>query len=295
MGNLPIFVMPGAPGFSPIYKEIQRARKQKRRLDPIMVEIRGVLRQMPDRDLRYASERYAVLMGVEVHQIKRVSGDAEQFAFWQGRAQVTATRRYEHRGVPYQRVTAVVAHRQRKPRLRGTSLTHIPVEFLVAPEHEHADRFRHIGQHLLIEATIGAEVFHLPADHPRLAGIDDPQRKAQLQVLRESVVTVTLGEFPDDAAERDYRAWVKAGRPRPQRLGRGARGGPPDGAPSASSSEMGRTYANGAHGRTQEERTQTRDGDDRRRRGAHGESGHGKRAHAQHGARRRSDRDDTRR
>ena len=40
--------------------------------------------------------------------------------------------------MPYQRVTAVVALKQRKPRLRGTSLTHIPVEFLVAPEHEHA-------------------------------------------------------------------------------------------------------------------------------------------------------------
>jgi len=26
-------------------------------------------------------------------------------------------------------------------------------------------------------------------------------------------VTVTLGEFPDEAAEEEYRKWVKAGRP----------------------------------------------------------------------------------
>ncbi len=229
MGNLPIFVMPGAPGFTPIYNEIRRARKQKRRLGPIMVEVHGMLRQMPDRDMRYASERYTVLMGVEVHQIKHVAQDAEQFAYWRGRAQVTATRRYEHRGVPYQRVTAVVALKQRKPRLRGTSLTHIPVEFLVAPEHEHADRFRHVGQHLLIEANIGAEVHRMSDRHPALEGIDDPRRKAQLQVVRETVVTVTLGEFPDEQAERAYRGWVRAGRPRPRREGRTAGAARPNG------------------------------------------------------------------
>ncbi len=37
MGNLPVFVMPGAPGFTPIYNEIRRARLQKRRLQPIDV------------------------------------------------------------------------------------------------------------------------------------------------------------------------------------------------------------------------------------------------------------------
>jgi hypothetical protein len=217
MGNLPIFVMPGAPGFTPIYNEIQRARKQKRRLEPIMVELEGVLRQMPDRDTRYAQARNTVLMGVEAHKITRMARDAEQFAYWRGRATVVECRSYEHRGMPYQRVTAVVALKQRKPRLRGVSITHVPVEFLVAREHEHVDRFRHIGQRLLIEATIAADVHRMGDHHPALEGIEDPRRKAQLQVLRESVVLVTLGEFPDEAAERAYRGWVKAGRPRPSR------------------------------------------------------------------------------
>ena len=272
LGNVPLFVLPGAPGFTPIYNDIQRARKQKRRLEPIMVEVHGVLRQMPDRDLRYASERYAVLMGVEVHQIRRVARDAEQFAYWRGCAQVVASRRYEHKGIPYQRVTAVVALKQRKPRLRGTSVTHIPVDFLVAPDHEHADRFRHIGQHLLIEATIGAAVYHLHADHPALAGIEDPRRKAHLQVLRESVVTVTLGEFPDEAAERDYRAWVTAGRPGPQRHGRGERGATAQGPAPEPSSDLGRVRTHG-QGRMPEGNAQADDGNGRRRRGAQADVG----------------------
>ena len=124
--------------------------------------------------------------------------------------------------MPYQRVTAVVALKQRKPRLRGTSVTHVPVDFLVAPEHEHADRFRHIGQRLLIEASISGDVQRMNDNHPDLEGLD-PRRKAQLQVLRESIVTVALGEFPDEAAEREYQAWVKAGRPQPRRQPRESR------------------------------------------------------------------------
>ena len=223
MGTLPIFVMPGALGFTSIAADIRRARKEKRRLAPITVEVQGILRQLPDRDGRYATERYRVLMGVEAHRITRVADDTEQFAYWRGRATVTASRRYEYRGIPYQRVTAVVELKQRKPRLRGTSITHLPVDFLVAPAHEHADRFEHIGQRLLIEATITPETQRMNDNHPDLEGIDDPRRKAQLQVLRESIVSVTMGEFPDEAAEGAYRAWVKAGRPRPERRGRAPR------------------------------------------------------------------------
>jgi len=220
MGTLPIFVMPGALGFTSIAAEIRRARREKRRLAPIMVDVQGILRQLPDRDGRYATERYRVLMGVEVHRITRLGDDAEQFAYWRGRATVTASRRYDYRGMPYQRVTAVVELVQRKPRLRGTSITHLPVDFLVAPGHEHADRFEHIGQRLLIEAAITPETQRMNDNHPDLLGIDDPRRKAQLQVLRESVVSVTMGEFPDEAAEHAYEAWVEAGRPRPERRGR---------------------------------------------------------------------------
>ncbi len=222
IANLPVFVMPGASGFTPIYNEIRRARNQDRRLKPILVEMEGILRQMPDRDTRYANERYAVLMGVEVHKVARAAGDAEQCGYWRGRVTIIASRRYEYRGMAYQRVTGVVAVKQRKPHLRGTSVTHIPVDFLVAPEHEHADRFGHIGQRLLIEATIAGDVHRMHPDHPDLEGLDQ-RRKAQLQLLREAVVTVALGEFPDEAAERDYRAWVKAGRPRPRRQPRESR------------------------------------------------------------------------
>jgi hypothetical protein len=170
---------------------------------------------MPDRDLRYATERYSVRMGVEVHQLRRVPGDTEQLAYWRGRVTVTGFRRYAHKGLPFRRVTGVVAYTQRKPHLRGVSVTHIPVDFLVAPDHEHADRFRHVGQRLLVEANISGDVYRMNTDHPDLEGIDDPRRRAQLQILRESVVTVTLGEFPDEAAEQAYRSWVKAGRPFP--------------------------------------------------------------------------------
>ena len=222
VGNLPIFVLPGAPGFTPIYNEIKRALKQKRRLDPITVELRGILRRLPDRDTRYANARYSVLMGIEVHDVKRVENTAEQFAYWRGRAMVIESRRYEHHGMPYQRVTAVVALKQRKPRLRGMSVTHVPVDFLVAPDHPHADRFRHMGQQLLIEGTIAGDVHRMSDNHPALEGLD-PRRKAQLQVLRESVVTVALGEFPDDAAEKDYAAWVRSGRLRPHRQPRESR------------------------------------------------------------------------
>ncbi len=222
VGNLPIFVLPGALGFTPIYNEIKRALRQKRRLDSITVEIRGILRRLPDRDTRYASARYSVLMGVEVHNVKRVENSVEQFAYWRGRAMVIDSRRYEHHGMPYQRVTAVVALKQRKPRLRGMSVTHVPVDFLVAPDHPHADRFRHIGQQLLIEGNIAGDVHRMSDNHPALEGLD-PRRKAQLQVLRESIVTVALGEFPDNAAEQDYAAWVKAGRPRPRRQPRESR------------------------------------------------------------------------
>ena len=222
LGNLPIFVLPGAPGFTPIYNEIKRALRQKRRLDPVTVELRGILRRLPDRDTRYASARYSVLMGIEVHDVKRVENTAEQFAYWRGRAMVIDSRRYEHQGMDYQRVTAVVALKQRKPRLRGMSVTHVPVDFLVAPDHPHADRFRHIGQQLLIEGTIAGDVHRMSDNHPALEGLD-PRRKAQLQVLRESIVTVAMGEFPNDAAEQDYAAWVKAGRLRPHREPRESR------------------------------------------------------------------------
>ena len=244
MGNLALFVMPGAPGFTPIYNEIQRARKQKRRLEPIMVEIQGVLRQLPDRDMRYAQIRNTVLMGVEAHKITRVARDDQQYAYWRRRATVVECRRYEYREMPYQRVTAVVGIRQRKPHLRGLSITHVPVEFLVAREHDHEDRFQHIGQRLLIEATIEAKVQRMGDHHPALDGIEDPRRKAQLQVLRESVVVVTMGEFPDEDAERSYHRWVKAGRPRPQRAGRPARGAAPDG-PGALRSDAGRDRPRG--------------------------------------------------
>ncbi len=215
VGTLPLFVMPRAPGFGPIYRELLRARRLRRRIEPITVELQGVLRQMPDRDLRYATERYSVRMGVEVHQLRRVPGDTAQLAYWRGRVTVTGFRRYAYKGLPFRRVTGVVSYTQRKPHLRGLSVTHIPVDFLVAPDHEHADRFRHAGQCLLVEANISGDVYRMNAEHPDLEGIDDPRRRAQLQILRESVVTVTLGEFPDEAAEEEYRKWVKAGRPFP--------------------------------------------------------------------------------
>ncbi len=86
----------------------------------------------------------------------------------------------------------------------------------------HADRFGHIGQQLLIEGNIAGDVHRMSDNHPALEGLD-PRRKMQLQVLRESIVTVALGEFPDNAAEQDYAAWVKAGRPRPRRQPRESR------------------------------------------------------------------------
>ena len=266
VGTLPLFVMPRARGFGPIYREVLRARRYRLRIKPITVELQGVLRQMPDRDMRYATERYSVRMGVEVHQLRRVPDDTEQLAYWRGRVTVTGYRRYTYKGLPFRRVTGVVAYTQRKPHLRGLSVTLIPVDFLVAPDHEHADRFRRAGQCLLVEANISGDVYRMNAEHPDLEGIDDPRRRAQLQILRESVVMVTLGEFPDEAAEHAYHTWVKAGRPYPDMEAPQARRST---APHTNT-ETGLEHRNGA-GTTTEVRDQHRNG--------HGD-GHGARREA---------------
>ena len=212
LGTLPLFVMPSAPGFASIRREIERGRHQRRHFKPIAVELRGVLRQMPDRDMRYASGRYSMRMGVEVHQLKRVAPDAEQFAYWRGRVTVLRFQHYMYKDMPYRRVTGVVLRKHRKLHLRGLGVTETRVDFLVLPSHEHIDRFRHAGQRLLVEATISGDVTHLNAMHIDLEGIEDRRQRAQLQVLRDTVVTASLGEFPDDEAETAYKTWVKSGR-----------------------------------------------------------------------------------
>lgn len=49
---------------------------------------------------------------------------------------------------------------------------HVPVDFLVAPEHPHASRFEHVGQRLLIEGNIGGEVHRMSDNNPSLEGLE---------------------------------------------------------------------------------------------------------------------------
>lgn len=220
VAKVPVQILPLARGFDPVFNEIRRARKQHQRIEPFPVELRGASKRLYDKDARYANTRWSMLFGLEVGLVRRVDRSVEHYGRWRGTGSVSNVRPFEIDTERYLRVTLSVAASKRKAQLRGPSSAIDQVDVLVRVDHAHAQRFRHVGQRLLIEAEVYSQTSVLRATHPDLEGLDD-ELKERLRILRQGLLLVTMGEFPDVTAEEDFTAWVTAGRPgRPGRPGR---------------------------------------------------------------------------
>jgi len=214
VAKVPVQILPVARGFDPVYEYLRRARMQHRRIEPFPVELRGASKQLYDKDARYATTRWSMLFGLEVSLVRRVDRGVGHYGRWRGAGTVRDARPFELGTESFLRVTLSVGASQRKAQLRGPSSTTAQVDVLVRVEHEHAQRFRHVGQRLLVEAEVYSQTSVLRATHPDLEGLDE-ELKERLRILREGLLLVTMGEFPDGAAEDDFAAWIKAGRPMP--------------------------------------------------------------------------------
>jgi hypothetical protein len=215
IARVPIHILPLAAGFGPVFNEIARARKQRQRLQPIPVELRGVCKRLADKDPRFAKVRWSTLFGMEISQVQRMDRQADQYGRWRGMGIVSGLRSYAINGVQYLRVTLNVIATKPKARLRGTSAQCDQVDVLVWSGHAHLQRFRRLGQRLLVEAEVSAHTHVLHPNHPDLEGLE-AEVKARLQVVRQSLLIATLGEFPDQAAADEFAAWGRAGRPAAQ-------------------------------------------------------------------------------
>ena len=174
-----------------------RSPKSRQRARPVAVELRGSSKCLQDRDRRYANARWTTLFGLEVTSIKRVDENVDHYGRWRGTGVVTAVRPFEFDYVRYFRVTLSVVPTAQKAQLRGTSSAVDLVDILVRDEHEHAPRFRHVGQRLLVEAEVCSQTSVLRESHPDLEGLDD-EMKERLRILREGILLATMGEFPDE-------------------------------------------------------------------------------------------------
>lgn len=214
IAKVPVQILPVARGFEPLFKEITRAREQRRRLRPFSVELRGASKRLQDKDGRYAHTRWTTLFGLEVSRVTRVEHNVAHYGRWRGTGMVIAARPFAIGNEEYFRITLRVAAGIQKAHLRGVSSALDQVDVLVRAEHEHASRFRHVGQRLLVEAEVCSQISVLGAAHPDLEGLDD-DAKERLRILREGILLVTMGEFPDERAEADFGAWDAAERPGP--------------------------------------------------------------------------------
>jgi CBS domain-containing protein len=214
IAKVPVQILPVARGFEPLFKEITRAREQRRRLRPFSVELRGASKRLQDKDGRYAHTRWTTLFGLEVSRVTRVEHNVAHYGRWRGTGMVIAARPFAIGNEEYFRITLRVAAGIQKAHLRGVSSALDQVDVLVRAEHEHAPRFRHVGQRLLVEAEVCSQISVLGAAHPDLEGLDD-DAKERLRILREGILLVTMGEFPDERAEADFGAWDAAERPGP--------------------------------------------------------------------------------
>ncbi len=214
VARVPVQILPKARGFRALFGDMTRSPKSRQRARPVAVELRGSSKCLQDRDRRYANARWTTLFGLEVTSIKRVDENVDQYGRWRGTGVVTAVRPFEFDYVRYFRVTLSVVPTAQKAQLRGTSSAVDLVDILVRDEHEHAARFRHVGQRLLVEAEVCSQTSVLRESHPDLEGLDD-EMKERLRILREGILLATMGEFPDERAEADWDDWNRAGRPMP--------------------------------------------------------------------------------
>lgn len=225
VAKVPVQILPMARGYEPLYNEITRARRTKQRVQPFMVEMRGVCERLADQDTRFATARRTTLFGMQISHVKRIDKDQMQFGRWRGRGTVSAVRPFELDGVDYYRVTLDVATTKKKVFFRGESAQVDPVDVLIRKDHPRVQRFRRVGQRLLIEAEITAQTSIMRDTHPALEGLDDETRQ-RLATIRQGIVLTNMGEFPDEQAEQDFANWQRSGAGNPGRPGRGRR---PDG------------------------------------------------------------------
>lgn len=210
VAKVPVQILPIAHGFETLSRDLRRPRGQLQRMEPVPVELRGASKRLQDKDARYANTRWSMLFGLEVSLVRRVERNSQHYGRWRGTGIVRAVSPFDVGIESYLRVTLSVATAQHKAHLRGASSTTNEVDVLVRTEHEHAQRFRHGGQRLLVEAEVYSRTSVLREAHPDLEGLDD-EIKERLRILREGLLLATMGEFPDAAAEEDFVRWVKAG------------------------------------------------------------------------------------
>lgn len=203
VASVPVQILPLAYGFGAIYTEASRARRAKQRIGPIPVELRGISKRLTDQDRRYAQPRWTNLFGFEISNVRRIGQDEEQYGRWRGRGIVLGGRRYTIAEQTYLRATLGITTTRRSARLRGVSTRSDLVDVLVRADHPHIKHFQRIGQRLLVEAEITSHTSVLRPNHPHLDGLDE-QAKARLQILRQGVLIVTLGEFPNREAEAEF-------------------------------------------------------------------------------------------
>lgn len=211
VARIPVLILPLAAGLDPIMSDIFRARRAARsgnrqeRLEPIVIEARGISKRIQDRDTRFAHERRTTLMGLEISAVKRIDKKSGQYSRWRGRGTVANTRPYDVGDDEYLRVTLNVPSARQKTHLRGATAQIDKVDVLVRKDHPHYPRFRRLGQELLVEAEATSQTSLMREDHPDLEGLED-QLRQRLQTLRQPLVIVTMGEFPDEAAEAQFHA-----------------------------------------------------------------------------------------
>ncbi len=222
VAKVPVQILPMARGYEPLYNEITRARRTKQRVRPFMVEMRGVCKRLADQDSRFATTRRTTLFGMQISTVKRIDKNQMQFGRWRGSGTVSAVRPFELDGVDYYRVTLEVATTKKKVFLRGVSAQVDPVDVLIRKDHKHVQRFRRVGQRLLVEAEITAQTSIMRDTHPALEGLDDETRQ-RLATIRQGIVLANMGAFPDAQAERDFANWQRSGVGNTGRPGRGRR------------------------------------------------------------------------
>lgn len=217
VARIPVLVLPLAHGYGSIANEVSAARRKKQpgqrvRIEPVMVEARGISKRIEDRDTRFAEPRRTNLMAVEISSVRRIHKGSEQLSFWRGRGTVVSHRPFNLGDREFLRVTLKVPSARHRSYLRGPALNEDPVDVLVQKDHPHYERFRRIGQTLLVEAQVTSQTNTLRDDHPSLDGVEEDVKR-RIQTLRQPLVIATMGEFPNDQAETDFNAWVEAGAP----------------------------------------------------------------------------------
>lgn len=162
VARIPVLVLTLAYGYSSIASGVSAARRRKQpgqhlRVEPVMIEARGISKRIEDRDTRFAEPRRTNPMAVEISTVRRIHKGSEQLSFWRGRGTVASHRPFNLGDHEFLRVTLKVPSARHRSYLRGPALNEDPVDVLVSKDHPHDARFRRISQKLLVEAQVTSQ------------------------------------------------------------------------------------------------------------------------------------------